>query len=299
MKWNTAIISKWNTAEISKWNSTVEGEGLGMGMFCADSSYLDGLIANGFTDLRIDIPDYDDSGWVASSKTTVGLAVGKGARVIWGVKPSGTITSSNWGTFVTACKSEAAWAQANGVYEFQIGNEGEGQVDGDTMTVYQFIAAVKALATEVQAIFTNGNVSYSCHHEYIKESISPWRTGWWVDSGGKGDLDILNANVYMTWGTTPPGGNSIEWEDEIDALVTAFGVDGTNLTEFNINTSGMQYYSETESVQAAAITTMADYIKTAGIKKAFFFVLKSDNHGVYEADDTQRELIWAALLAAQ
>ena len=64
----------------------------------------------------------------------------------------------------------AQWAQDNGVFEFQIGNEEELHVDGTTMTAAQIRANLRDVATEVKAIFTNGNVSYSCSGMYVK----PW-----------------------------------------------------------------------------------------------------------------------------
>jgi len=258
-----------------------------MGLFCGDKTDLDTIIDHGFNELRIDIPDYDNSGWITSSKNTVTLAVSKGANVVWGVKPGGTITASNWATFSTACLTQAAWAQANGVYEFQIGNEGEPMVDGTTMTLSQFISSVKTLATSVQAIFTNGNVSYSCFHENIDD---------WV-SVGKGDIDLLASNVYRAWGA---GNNPIPWEDEIDTLVSAFGTDGTYLTEFNLNTNGIGYWSEDETVQAIDLTEMIDYIKATGIERAFFFSWKdnqSAQFGVVKIDGTYRLLWEQALLS--
>ena len=51
---NTAAVSaqNGNESKYGKWY------GLGMGVFWNDESYFDTLLANGFTELRIDIPNY-------------------------------------------------------------------------------------------------------------------------------------------------------------------------------------------------------------------------------------------------
>ena len=85
----------------------------------------------------------------------------------------------------------------------------------------------------------------------------------WV-SAGKGDIDILASNVYMQW----VEGNDLSWEYEIDSLVGAFGTGGTYLTEFGPNCSGLEYYSEDETVQAEAVTEMINYIKASGMTRA-------------------------------
>ena len=273
------IIGLTYTGQTGKWS------GLGMGMYWHWDSYVDFLLGMGFTELRMDIPSYDNDEWLGFSKTAVIDAVGKGADVIWGISYGGTLTAANWGAYVTACESAATWAQANGVFEFQLGNELDGLVDGTTLTVAQLITNLKALATDVQVIFTNGNVSYTCYGNNI---------GDWV-TAGKGDIDILASNLYMTWGEA---GNPDDWQEGIDALIGAFGTEGTYLTEFSINTNGLEYYSENEAVQAAALTEMIDYIKASGMTRAIFYVWKDDepaHFGVKKADDSYR-LLWSSLL---
>lgn len=94
-------------------------------------SYVDTLLANGFTNLRVDIPDYENATNLTQSKAAVIRAVAKGAKVTWGVSSNNdptttnTITMENWPSFYSAIISAATWAQANGVFEFQLGNEDE------------------------------------------------------------------------------------------------------------------------------------------------------------------------------
>lgn len=243
--------------------------------------YVDTLLANGFTELRIDVPDYNTP-IMAERKEAYLSAIAKGAKVIWGVSSNPTtITAANWSDFRQAILDAATWAQANGVYEFQIGNEEENHVDGTTMTITQIITNLRGVATDVKAIFTNGNVSYSTDlDEYTK----------WT-AGGKGDLDILALNIYL-------GGNGSfndNWKTGIDAMVSNYGVDGTYITEFGLSWSGLDDYSEDEAVQAAKLTEMIDYIKDSGITRAFFFTWVGDTYGVLKDDQSYRQL-WNSLL---
>ena len=268
------------------WLGTGKWSGLGMGLFWVDEEHIDNLLSNGFNELRIDIPDYQNTAWLAWSKATLPGIITKGVNVIWGVSsnsynnPAYIITATNWGDFRAAILNAAQWAQDNGVYEFQLGNEEEIHNDDTTLTDAQLITNLKSVATEVKAIFINGNVSYSCW----QESINDWITA------GKGDIDILASNIYR-------GGEGYygdEWKTQITDLVNAFGANGTYLTEFNLSWSSLDDYSTDEAVQAAAITEMIDYIKDSGMTRAIYFMWKDegDTHfGVVKNDGTYR-LLW-------
>ena len=288
---NTAVVSthNGNESKYRKWS------GLGMGLYFSQANYVDTLLANGFTELRIDIPDYQNTVWLAHSKATLPGIIAKGAKLIWGVSSNAdnnsdsTITAENWPKFRQAILDAAQWAQNNGVYEFQLGNEEEYHVDGTTMTVAQIITNFKSIATDVQEIFINGNISYSCW----QESIDDWITA------GKGDIDILACNIYMG-GNGYYGGN--KWKTDINKLVNAFGADGTYLTEFNLSWSSLDDYSVDEAVQAAALTEMIDYIKDSGITRALYFMWKDERgtqFGVVKNDGTYRLLWKQALLNSE
>ena len=282
-----------NTEEPVMWS------GLGMAIYSTSdnvwelSSFfddqVDDLLANGFTQLRIDITYWANAEAIAISKSAITLAISKGAQVIWGVGAApATLTSTNWPTFRQGILDAAIWAQANGVYEFQLGNEEEHHNDDTTLTDAQLIANLKSVATDVQAIFTNGNVSYSCWGAKIDD----WKTA------GKGDIDFLASNIYH-------GGNGSyddSWKTLITNLVNAFGADGTYLTEFGLSWTGLDDYSADETVQAEAITEMIDYIKASGIKRAIFFNYCDDpqpfgpaGFGALKDDGTYR-LLWTQAL---
>jgi hypothetical protein len=280
---NTATVStqKENNLKYGKWS------GLG---FCTNSqadtatfdSMADNMLGNGFTELRIDVPSYQKTAIVAQSKAAVIRAIAKGARVIWGVSsnsfedPADVITAASWPSFRQAILDAAAWAQANGVFEFQIGNEEEYHVDGTTMTIPKIITNIKGVAAEAKAIFTRGNISYSFSYNHLS---------YWL-SAGKGNIDLLGMNVYRTWGTVN-GAN--DWKGKIDSFVAAFSPG--YITEFSLNTQGLQYYSTDEAVQAAALTEMIDYFKSSGITRAIFFKYQSAPFGAWNWDGTYK-LIW-------
>ena len=253
--------------------------GLGMGLYYYQDSYVDTLLTNGFEYLRMDIPNYQDESLTYSKAHLPGI-IAKGAKVIWGVTSNPgddedyTITAENWPTFRQAILDAAQWAQDNGVFEFQLGNEEENHVDGTTMTAAQIIINIKSVATEVQKVFTNGKISYSCID-----------TNSWI-AAGKGDIDIIACNIYMG-GTTF---NDI-WKADIINLVNAFGADGTYLTEFNLSWSSLDDYSTDEAVQAVALTEMIEYIKASGMTRALFYAWGSDEYGVVKNDGTYR-LLW-------
>jgi len=279
-------FQKEGAIEVEKWS------GLEMGFFCFYQSEFESdistLNSNGFSQLRVDIPDYQNS-WLDTSKSTVEQVIDNGFKVIWGVSSNSfnnaahTITSSNWPTFRQAILDAAQWAQDNGVYEFQLGNEEEYHIDGTTMTVDQIIANLKSVASEVQAIYTIGNISYSCAHSYI----SNWT------AAGKGDIDILASNVYMGY----DGNYSDSWKGEINNLISAFGIDGTYLTEFGLSATSLADYSTNETVQAEALSEMIEYIKNSGMERAFYFAWRTDGFGVMKPDGTYRQL-WDVLTAS-
>ena len=248
------------------------------------SSYGDIWVENEFNEWR-DLRDYTSTTDVNGSKAAVLVANGKGIKCVWGVSSNPTtITAENWVNFRQAILNAAQWAQDNGVYEFQIGNEEEYHVDGTTMTVAQIITNLKSVAKDAQAIFTNGDISYSCAHNYIDN---------WI-AAGKGDIDILASNVYI-------GGEGYYtegWKTEITNLVNAFGVDGTYISEFGPSYSSLEDYSTDEVAQAEAVTEMINYMKAAGIERALFYCwhdYPGGLLGVLKNDENYR-LLWTQAL---
>jgi len=260
---------------------------LGMGLFSNDvMAYFDGwvdtLIANGITNLRVDIPDYQNTSWLTRSKPAVIKATAKGVKVTWGVSSNSynnvayTITAANWPNFRQAILDAAAWAQANGVYEFQIGNEEELHNDDTTLTDAQLITNLKSVAKDVQSIFAGGNVSYTTTGQWFMDE---WH------ALGRGDIDILAFNVYT---------NQSGWAASITNQAS-WWPGHTYITEFSLNTQSLDIYSTNETAQASGLASMIATIKAAGITRANFFDYGPDaNFGAMKADGTYR-LLWNTL----
>ena len=260
---------------------------IGMGTYASWDSDVDTLISNGFTELRMDIPSYESIDWVARSKNGVISAIDKGARIIWGVSTGAGLTAANWAAYRQAVLDVAQWAQDNGVFEFQLGNELEYQIDNDTLVLTQLIANLKSLATDVQAIFTNGNISYSSVDTYVTQ-------GKWIESG-RGDIDILACNIYKGGASEP---YNYDYQKRIKSLMDKFGADHFYLTEFAPSYKALEHYNPDEAVQATAVTEILNYIKSIGMKRAIFYCLKDDpphQFGAIKTDGTYREL-WYSLL---
>ncbi len=244
--------------------------------------YFDELLTNGFTQIRIHIADAAYSEDVDVTKTAALAAIAKGFDVIWGVGSAHTkLTAANWDSYVTAVESYAAWAQANGIYEFLIGNETERHNNDTTLTDAQLRANLRSLATSVQAIFTNGDVGYGNSCEFL----SNWLTE------GRGDIDQLSWMIYID------EENDV-WKNNVDAMVAAFG-NHTYINEFNLDSGGYVHYSEDEAVQVVLITEMIDYFKASGITRAFFFCYTDSSRlsgfGAMKDDGTYR-LLWSQAL---
>lgn len=351
---NPSINEAPSGVQNGKWS------GMGMGLYSTGTTsifdgYVDTLLANGFTELRIDIPDYQDTNWLAQSKAAVVRAIAKGAKVIWGVSsynttnPDYTITTENWPAFRQAILDNAQWAQDNGVYEFQLGNEedmhiwrhpvsitrannvatvtfnedhgftadnpviiwgadpenfnaytatpvkvtitgaktftypsvgSDGSVSNPSGTFIGNIseaaieANIKAVATDVQKIFTRGNVSYTSSDPYFMDK---WHTL------GRGDIDILAWNVY----TNQEG----SWQDVITNMINWWGPEHSYITEFNLNYKSLDDYSTDEAVQAAGLASMIKNIQASGVTRAIYFVYKAEGFGALKGDGTYR-LLW-------
>src|SRR5665648_573214 len=247
------------------------------------NDYADTWLANGFTEVR-GLYDYQDTVNVNGSKAAVIAGNVKGLKFIWGVSSNPTvITAENWVNFRQAILDAAQWAQDNGVYEFQLGNEEELHVDGTTMTVAQIIANLKDVATDVKKIFTNGNVSYSMS----------WDNEIWRATG-KGDLDIIGLNVYKG---SDIGTFDDWWKEQISDNYNKFGSE-MYISEFNVSATNIEYYSTDEAVQAAGITEMIDYIKNIGIERALFYSWHDYPGGLFGAvkDDGTYRLLWSQAL---
>ena len=249
------------------------------------SAQMANLVAAKFTDVRMTCCNWNSIGSINRGKAAVALAVAMGLNVIWGVSGSGNVmTLFNWKAYSDKVLELAAWAESNGVYEFQIGNEEESFNDNTTLTDTKLRENLRTLAIAVKAIFKRGKVSYSCQFDDF--AVDPW-----IDEG-KGDIDLLAINCYR-------GGLNFDnrWKTSITNMVNTFGVDGTYITEFNLSGHGLSYWSTDEAEQASGLAEMIDYIKASGVKRAMYFAYYDDmrpagpvGFGALKTDKTYRKL---------
>ena len=149
-----------------------------------------GKIKNlGFDRVRLLFCDYTWSEGITRWRGVAQTSLGLGLYTVYGISAITTgITSGNWTTFANAVKTEAQWCQDqnNALLEFQIGNEEALHHDG-SISDATLISNLKTLATEVQAIYTVGKVSYT---DWIGVAQN------WMDAGIGDDLDYIGMNIY-------------------------------------------------------------------------------------------------------
>ena len=289
-----------NVSEYVSQSKLMIWSGMGMQMFStsdnlwyAEDSVFDQqvltLIANGFTTIRLDLCTYDDTDAIARSKAAALRAMVAGLNVVWGIASDGDhiLTSTTWPGFSTAVQSAATWAEANGIWEFQIGNEEEYHNDDDTLTDTQLIANLKSLATTVQGIFTSGNVSYSTSIDFV----SNWQTA------GKGDIDLLAWTVYTTGNSEP-----VPWENAIDEISSTWGA-SAYVSEFSPSWVNLADFSADEGLQADKVEEMIAYFIKSGIPRAYYFCFYDDSRpygvqgfGAQKTDLSFRQL-WYSLIS--
>jgi len=260
--------------------------GLQLNFFPSENIYIGTAMADGFTELR-HLVMYNDSLGMSDSKAKVLSWIAKGAKVIWGVSAPGAptpITAANWPNYHAAILDAAQWAQNNGVYEFQIGNEEEYHIDGTTMTVAQIRLNMKSTATEVQRIFTRGNVCYTCAADM--SAINEWNVL------GRGDIDLIAWTLYVQ---TPSSSDWDWWKSKIDNIIAKFGATHTYLSEFNLNCFSLDSYSTDETVQAAKLSEMVDYVRASGMTRAYYYQWKG-KQGFVKDDGTYRLNILSSLV---
>lgn len=241
------------------------------------NSWLDAMVAANVTEIRVSIPNYDDAARIIIGKTHVAAVIAKGLRAIFGISAD-SLTAATWAAYEAVVLDTAAWAETNGVYEFQIGNELENINDDTTLTDTDVRNNILTLATAVKAVYTRGNVSYSC-------------PGWTIDDWsilGKGDLDLLAANIYRGYSTFDD-----TWKTKINNLFSAFG-NSCYISEFSLSSLSLDTYSTDEIIQSNDLNEMINYIKNLGIKKAFFFSYPSDEFGALKNNGVYRKL-WDVL----
>jgi hypothetical protein len=144
--------------------------------------------------LRIAIPSWDDSAGITNLRALVGLARDFGFKTSYGITAAGTGHNltyyNNWKSQIP---TEAAWAYANGVDTFFIGNEedwwvNQGGITGVTETQVQ--TDVLTLAATLKGLYPTMRIVYST----AEGEILNWQTA--SATGNYQYLDALGFNCY-------------------------------------------------------------------------------------------------------
>jgi hypothetical protein len=140
--------------------------------------------------LRINIPSWDDATGITNTKATALMAKRMGFETSYGVTAAGTghdVTYLNG--WKSAVDTAAAWAYANGIETFYIGNEedwwiNQGGITGSTELALQTWILAKAVS--LKASYPTMRIVYST----AEGEILNWQTS------GTAGLDGLGFNCY-------------------------------------------------------------------------------------------------------
>lgn len=189
-------------------------------------------------------------------------AIQAGYKVTYGITAGADATAATYYNqwLATGILAAAAWAQANGVSEFQIGNEEDWNASLGSFspkTAAQVQADIRAIVPAVKKIFTNGPVTYCTAEGMLQD---------WI-TGGLGGLDMIYFNVYDT---------DANFQSIVSKIESNFGAKGA-VSEWNAQHGydPTQYSEGTGPVFdawfAADIKNRANMLEAAGISKAFLF----------------------------
>lgn len=243
---------------------------------------LDNFKAMGIKKIRVAMNYFGYSFGITAVKAVVVAAKARGFYVIWGVDGSGFAwhTDLNWRSYVNAVKLNAAWAQANGVDEFMVGNEIE---YSQTVTgqLTNAVPKIKKLAAEVKNNIFFRTVSYAVAQDALESE--------WI-AEGKGYLDKLGYNVYGS------NGDFTDWQNKITTFYNAFG-SNMYISEWNLHATWSSF-PQPESAQATAIETRAQWLQdTYPTLEHFFFTGRwDDNSGNFALYKGGTVRLWFASL---
>jgi len=237
---------------------------------------LDKMFTYGVRKLRIAMSDYTSTTGVNTSKTLALAAVARGFYTVWGISIHGFAgaTDGNWSDYVAAVLVAADWAWANGIHEFQLGNEIEySETSAGTLT--NSVQKIKDLAALVHDHFPADGVtrfvSYACAQSSMDYTGAP---GGWIATGKGPYIHKLGYNAYGD--PADLATNRAQWETRITDFYNAFG-DEMYMSEWNIG--GGPQFPTSETDQAIEIGSRLDFLIALGIKTAYFFCYRWDNGG--------------------
>lgn len=220
--------------------------------------------------LRISIPSWNNSTGITNMRALVGIAQAMGFRTTYGVTAAWADTGSpanltyvnNW---LTQVDTEAAWADANGVDLFYIGNEEDhwisaGGITGLTTTDLR--EAVLNKAQSLKGTYPNLRLVYST----AESQMADWSTEAETNPDWQ-YLDSFGLNIY-----------NADFDGTVDYALSLAYADRLFISEWNDEenqpTSGLS-----DSAYRAVIAERAAVIRSRSIEAYFFNWDWGSNYG--------------------
>lgn len=159
--------------------------------------------------IRIALPTYSDAAGVSNMRQLALTYKANGYFVSYGVTGLGaTQDATTYAAWKAQVPTEAAWAAANKIDRFYIGNEEDWQAqisNYGSVTDATVRTDVLALATSLKASYPNMEIVYSSAQGTLAQ---------WI-AAGAGDLDKLGFNMYDTLENFAP--NIVYFKSQIGA----------------------------------------------------------------------------------
>lgn len=254
----------------------------------------------GVTSVRVHVPDITDLTEVAYWQDIARQWTAAGFYTVWGATPR-AITSGNWSTLAQAVRDLATACQANAVCsEFQIGNECETHKDS-SITESQIRTNLRSLATDVQAIFTRGLISYAVEGTSTANGDGTHGSQQWCnDAAKKGDLDLLSVNVYGVARSVVMYRDVWDsYKNVVASVYNTYAADAY-ISEWHLDAADSNIVKIPEEIQMQQLKKFYSYIQASGFTKALFFqwcgYKGMDNQFAIKLTDGGVSPLWDVLL---
>lgn len=237
-----------------------------------DLDFLQGISQDGQPwVVRVAMSNYQYSPGVNTSKQLALDILARGGIPMWGVGHPGfgQIKDTTWEAYVNAVLDAAAWAQANGIPIFSLGNEIE---YGETVYGWltNSVAKIHQLNTDVQLVYS-GITSYQ-----MAQSAKEWAgaPNGWIQLG-KGGIGQLGYNAYGDKNLSQSAART-QWQNRINDLNSNALLDEVTEWSYSENTSS-QPTPPTLQAQADEVAVRRNFLIEKNVR-SFAFCYSWDNH---------------------
>lgn len=230
----------------------------------SDADILDKNLAN--KQVRINIPSWNDATGITNARNLALLYKGRGYTVTYGITGlSGVQNATNYALWLAQVPTEAAWASANSVDTFYIGNEEDWQAQigqFGTITGDQVRNDVRSLSTTLVNSYPSMQIVYSTAQGTLAQ--------WAAFNGDYGALQALGFNMYDTQANFDP--NIAYFQSQIGPKFFASEW-GANHPYYDM----IHTYGYTDALYAADLASRVQSLTNRGVK-AYFFALRFGNN---------------------